>query len=103
MTDPDDFPTDDGIPAPPAGWLYIGHYPPVILNLDRSINEQVAGQLREGGLLAAHASLQHHGVVWFAAGKWHERVAVAGKAVAAYSSDTLPELMRIVNDEYGWS
>lgn len=93
-------------PRPPAGWeeLPIGDpFCDVMSNRDRSINESVAGMLRQGGCWARHAAWDFNGVVWFAGDRWHELVAVDHQARGAYSADTLEELMKVVNDEFGWA
>jgi hypothetical protein len=88
------------LPEPPDDWPYVGT---VITNLDHSVNKGLAELLSRGGCFGAHAALDHHGLVWYADGRWHERVSVYKVPRAVYSAETLEELAKTVNDEYGWA
>lgn len=90
------------VPGPPTGWteLPLGN---VMNNRDQEIDWPVAALLRQGGCFSRHSGWDFSGLVWFADGRWHERVSGHGTPRAAYSADTLEELMRTVNDEFGWN
>lgn len=89
--------------CPPAGWTWLA-FVPVITNMcGGSIDEVLAEDLKRGGKYAEHSALTFNGLVWYADGRWHERVAVRGKPVGSYSADTLHQLQKIVNDNHGWT
>lgn len=87
---------------PPAGWVE-APWPPVMTNLDLSINQDVAKLLRQGGRYSRHTALDFNGLVWVRDGRWHEAVWVHRRYVASYQADTPEHLMLTVNAEHGWT
>jgi hypothetical protein len=57
--------------------------------------------LREGKF-GKHAGWNFNGIVWFEDNLFHEEVCVYHEVQEVISSDTLKELMKVVNDKYGW-
>lgn len=74
----------------------------VMTNLDRSIDTAVAQRARAEQLVVQHAAAGFVGWVWWQDGRWHEFVQVHRVDRGSYSAGTLEELMKTVNDEYGW-
>lgn len=70
-------------------------------NFDHSIDDGLEDALRAGGVFGRHAAWNFNGKVWFADGLFHEEVWRYHAPVGTHSAATLPELMQIVNDEYG--
>jgi hypothetical protein len=67
---------------------------------DRAIVDAVLA--RPGEVYATHPAWDHHGRVWFADGKWHEEVWVYGSPRSVETNESLEELIREVNDRYGY-
>lgn len=61
----------------------------------------IEDQIR-AGRVCQHPGWDHHGRIWFADGKFHERVMVHGQHRGTMTCATLPELIRAVNAEFGW-
>lgn len=85
----------------PADWAEL-NADPVMTNLDHTINEDVAALLRDRDLVSRHAAWDFNGIVWFERGHWHERVSVYHVWQTTLHALTLPELMKVVNDRFGW-
>lgn len=104
MTDPQILsPPPDWQPVPPSG--PVAFFLPaadVMTNFDHSIDQAVAELLRAGDRWAYHSAANFHGVVWFDGGRWHEQVFVHRVPQGSLSAGTLEDLMKLVNDEYGW-
>jgi hypothetical protein len=97
--------TQTDIPRPPDGWTELpgtGMFTDVMTNADLSIDERVAIRLKAGGSWARHSGWNFNGEVWWADGRWHERVLVHRTARGYFSADSLQELMSLVNNKYGW-
>lgn len=90
------------VPAPGAAAFFLPAAD-VMSNFDGQINAEVAERLAGGGCWAGHSAWNFKGVVWFDGGRWHEQVSEYHAAVDSFSADTLADLMKLVNDEYGWS
>jgi hypothetical protein len=73
-------------------------------NFDHSIDDGFAEALQaEPALIyGTHAAWNFHGRVWFADGQFHEEVWVYHEIRDRFSAATLEDLMKLVNDEYGW-
>lgn len=67
------------------------------------VNERVAQRLPTEQRLAEFAARNFHGICWYADGRFHAAVCQFHVHVATLSADTPDELMRVVNDAYGWS
>jgi hypothetical protein len=96
------------LPAPPTDWMllasphFYGVVRDVMTNYDHHMFGDVAAQLAAGGCIGAHSAWEFNGLVWFWGGRWHERVSVLGRPRAVFSAPTLTELMKAVNDQFGW-
>jgi len=88
--------------GPPSGWTRLPGKS-VMTNLDHSVDAGVAGRLRDGGHWSCHDGWNFNGIVWFADGRWYERVSRYRRPQGTYSAETLEELMKVVNDEFGWA
>ena len=71
-------------------------------NLDRSIDAELEGALKSGKYYGKHSAWDFNGDVWYQDGKFYEEVWIYRRPYATYCADTLPELMRFVNDKHGW-
>ena len=71
-------------------------------NYFHSIDEGFAEALKAGGVFARHAGWNFNGRVWWSDGQFHEQVWTYHVPREIISADTLKELMKSVNDEYGW-
>lgn len=101
----DEDPVNRAVAVVMFGAAMVAANPPVqavMTNEDHSVDQDVAEKLRAGGLFAQHSAWNCVGWVWWNDGRWHELVQVHGQARGSYSADTLEELMKTVNDEYGW-
>lgn len=72
-----------------------------ISNFDGLIPGKIAGLLKLGTHFTTHAAWDHHGLVWFADGKFHEQVMVYGSHRETVSSELLEDLIYEVNAKYG--
>lgn len=86
----------------PCAWGYTDTAPLEITNYDHSISDGLADQLRSGEFFCYHSALNFQGQVWFEDGLFHEQVWVFHRLRETVSADSLEELMRVVNDAYGW-
>lgn len=94
-----------GPPGPPALPRQAPKWPLLDIgmsNCDMTIDDDLGATLRSSQVLGHHFGWNFHGVLWFADGRFHEEVSVYHKEVGVYSAETLEELMRLVNDEFGW-
>lgn len=75
----------------------------VMSNFDHTVDPGMEDDLRTG-MRGQHTAWNFHGQVWYDAdGGWFTEEVSVHKAVRAIlSAPTLEELMREVNDEYGW-
>jgi len=72
-------------------------------NLDHSIDPGLEEDLRNG-MRGTHAALYFFGqYVWFDDGIFYEQVWQFHEPMAVCSSDTLEDLFRLVNDQFGWA
>jgi len=73
-------------------------------NFDGRIDEGLAEllQARPGEVFGRHAGWDFNGQVFFFDGRFHEEVWVYGSPRSTISADTLPDLMKVVCDEYGY-
>lgn len=71
-------------------------------NLDHSVDDGMAEALTGRPVFGRHAGWEFNGLVWWAAGRFHEAVYRFHEFRAVYAADTLEDLMRVVNDEWGW-
>lgn len=74
----------------------------VMSNLGCRINGDVEVVLRSGPYYAQHSAWEFCGYVWFADDIFHEQVKRYRVHVDTLSASTLPELMQLVNDKWGW-
>lgn len=87
-------------PGPTPAWTPL---PLSLSNLDHRIDDGLADALQAAPqVYAAHYAWDHHGLVWWDGGEFHERVAQHRVPVAVVSAPTLQRLMAAVNDLYGW-
>ena len=72
-------------------------------NYDQSIDEGLGDDLK-AGMRATHSAWNFNGEVWWDAGEevFKEDVWVYRALAATRSAATLEDLMRVVNDEFGW-
>lgn len=70
-------------------------------NFDHEMPSQADKVLRDGKHYMEHHAWDHCGMIWFADGKFHERVMRYRAHVATISADSLREVIDQVNDEYG--
>lgn len=70
-------------------------------NLDHSIDEGLEDDLRNG-LVGTHSAWEFNGTVWFEDEMFHEEVWRYHFHIETVSAPTLRELMKEVNDRYGW-
>lgn len=70
-------------------------------NFDHVMPADAEKLLRDGKHWMAHTAWDHWGAVWFADGKFHERVMRYSAHVATLSADSLRELIGDVNDQFG--
>ncbi len=80
-------------------WLEI---PLGMSNFDHTIDDGLDVALRSGEVQAKHAGWNFNGNVWFAGGQFHEEVWQYRVPVAIVSATTLEDLMKTVNDRFGW-
>jgi len=78
---------------------YVGD---VMSNFDCELDKDVAGKLVGGNCHAGHCAWNFHGTVWYEGGKFHERVMRYGSVAGTLTANSVDELTRAVNDEYGW-
>lgn len=71
-------------------------------NFDCEMPDGVEAALRTGKVSMDHPAWDHWGVVWFADGRFHEMVKQYQAHVETVSADRLDDLVREVNDRYGW-
>ena len=71
-------------------------------NFDCEVPKDAEEKLRTGSFAVEHPAWDHWGCMWFADGKFHERVMVYHSHVATVSGDTLKEVFSEVNDQFGW-
>lgn len=71
-------------------------------NYDHLIDEGLAEALKRGGVFGSHSAYDFYGKVWWYDGKFHEEVWRYNVPREIISADTLEELMKVVNDKYGW-
>jgi hypothetical protein len=72
-------------------------------NFDHSADDGLEADLR-AGMRAAHQAWNFNGMVWYdeKAGLFYEAVRVYGVVEAVIGRPSLDELMRDVNDQFGW-
>ncbi|KKM76449.1 hypothetical protein LCGC14_1380100 [marine sediment metagenome] len=70
-------------------------------NFDHSIPNGLEEQLKQGDCWCNHTAWDFRGNVWYENGMFHEAVYCYHSFQAEYQSDTLEELMVVVNDEHG--
>jgi hypothetical protein len=71
-------------------------------NFDRTIDKGLEEDLRNG-MRGTHAAARFFGqYVWFDNDTFYEQVWVFGEPAAVCSSDSLEDLLRLVNDQFGW-
>lgn len=68
------------------------------------IDLKVVESLLAGGCVASHSAWDFHGLVWCnVSGQWFEMVMVHQVHKVTLSGDSLEELLRAANDEFGWA
>ncbi len=75
---------------------------PGMSNFDHSIDEDLEEYLVNGGEEATHAAWDFNGKLWYKDGLFYEEVWVYHVPQETISASTLPDLMKVVNDKYGW-
>ena len=58
--------------------------------------------LKNGDVYIAHTAFDHWGKMYYEDGKFKEEVWLQNEHVGTIVGDTLEEVFRKVNDEYGW-
>lgn len=76
--------------------------PPGMSNCDGAIGEGLADYLKAGGLGAEHYAWNFCGSLSFRDGRFVEEVHRYHVLVGTVEADTLEDLMREVNDQFGW-
>jgi len=73
-------------------------------NCDHQIDEGAAEALQSdpGRVRGEHTAWNFWGAIYYADGQFHEEVWVHHSPRETVSAATLKELMRAVNDRYGW-
>lgn len=70
-------------------------------NFDHAIPVEADELLRKGAHWMQHCAWGHWGAIWFAEGKFHERVMRYSSHVETMSASSLRDLINDVNAEYG--
>lgn len=70
-------------------------------NFDGSIDEGFADALKAGHVFGRHAAWNFNASVWWNGDKFESEVWIYGSPVCRFQADTLEDLMRMANDEYG--
>jgi len=70
-------------------------------NADGSIDDGFAEALKAGGVYGSHAGWDFYGNVWWDGTAFVEEVWHYRSPVATYRAASLPELMTLVNAEWG--
>ena len=70
-------------------------------NFDRAWDDGAKERV-EAGVRVTHSAWNFNGTIWKADGLYHEEVCRFGAVVAVHTNTDLEELVREVNDEYGW-
>jgi hypothetical protein len=76
--------------------------PPGMTNFDHSIDEELEEYLIKGGDRARHNGWNFCGFLSYEDGLFAEEVYVEHICQEIITASTLPDLMKKVNDEYGW-
>lgn len=71
-------------------------------NFDHSIDDGLSERLQEEKCFARHSGWEFNGLVWFEDNQFHEEVWRYRVYQETINANTLPELMKMVNDKYGW-
>jgi len=71
-------------------------------NADGNIDEGFAEALRQARVFGHHAGWDFCGRVWWDGSRFVEDVYRYRRLVATHRANTLPELMALVNDSWGW-
>lgn len=88
--------THDG---PPVGY---GETELTMSNFDGQIDNGLDVALKGGQVFARHAAWDFNGRVWWDGERFREQVWVHGSPVQTLAAESLEDLMREVNDEFGW-
>lgn len=72
-------------------------------NFDHTIDERFEEKLRTGKFFGRHAAWEFNGLVWFENEQFHEQVWRYRRPQEIISADNLLDLMREVNDKYGYN
>ena len=73
-----------------------------ISNLDHEVDEGFAEALQGGDVLGHHFGWNFCGTVWWDGKEFVEVVWVYHSVVGERRATSLEDLMRVVNDEFGW-
>lgn len=85
------------------GFEFLGVLGPGISNYDGgSITEGLEERLKAGKVIAQHSAWEFCGYVYWDGERFVELVDRYQETVAAYTADSLRELMAEVNDDWGW-
>ena len=80
---------------------YTEHAEAIMSNLDHSIEEDIAEEIKGKELYAQYSGWHFCGYVWWQDDKWCCEVWRYNSHVATFESDTLEEIMQEVSMEYG--
>lgn len=67
------------------------------------VNVRVAERMLVEQRLAEFTSRFFHATCWYTDGRFYAAVCIYHEHVATLSADTAADLLRVVNDAYGWS
>lgn len=87
---------------PPADYLDLGFLVGMD-NLTHRIDAGFADRLRAEMVYGHHAGQHFNGRVWWDGAQYREAVDRFGAHQQTFAADTLEDLMRAVNDEWGWT
>lgn len=74
----------------------------IYTNFVHEYDEEIRKDLdKSDGIVFQHAAWDFCGYVWKADGKYHEEVWVYGSSIEYKTADTLEELIKWANDNYG--
>lgn len=70
-------------------------------NFDHKVDDGFAEALRAGKVFGRHSGWNFNGLVWWDGAQYREAVHRYGQHSQTFAADTLEDLMRDVNDEWG--
>ena len=73
-----------------------------ISNFDNSIDDGLEEVLRGRKVYAQHSAWNFCGYVWYDESAFYEEVWIYGKPREILIAESLSDLLKLVNDKYGW-